>query len=270
MRVHDFEVKTFYVSSATRDKTRYPNSSSFTFELPYTIKNVVGFGLRNYKFRKETLVNDTNRSIMFNIDSGNVTGTVNVPKGDYTISALLDAINTEFAPYGMVFSLVDGVVAVQIDNIGVSNVALYPSYMMRMLGFSTGVFIRRPGSPAAQPPSDANFVTVLGTLAAADTLYEIGTVSDMVLRINNIETIMSNDSVTNRSSMIIYTDNDTNYCINRNADEYLPLLQMQHRLQTLRIELRNTRGELYDTQNYDTSFIFQFYCIPETKDTRLI
>lgn len=273
MHRKNLEVKSFFVSTFARDRTRYPNSSSFAFELPYTIKNVVGFGVRNYKFRKEMFVNSKNNTITYAIDGGS-SATVTLAKGDYaTIGDFLTELNTKMASTGIQFVLGnDGHVTVQyislVPNPGNAvqqYIILYACAALEAIGFSQGVVLNRPGSTFTPSGGDFDTFTSSGTAALP---YIIQPSSDMVLRITDIETIISNDANTNRASMILYSDQDV-YTMNPNMDAFVPLLQTQHRLQTLRIQLLNMKGELYDTENYDASFILQFYCVPEEKDPRI-
>ena len=145
-------------------------------------------------------------------------------------------------------------------------IAIYACSALKALGFLQGVILKRPGATMTPVSGDFDTFTSSGT---ASLPFIIQPSSDMVLRITDIETIISNDASTNRASMILYSDQDA-YTMNPNIDAFVPLLQTQHRLQTLRIQLQNTRGELYDTDNYDASFILQFYCVPEDKDPRII
>lgn len=273
MHRKNLEVKSFFISTSTRDRTRYPNSSSFAFDLPYTIKNVVGFGVRNYKFRKEMFVNSKNNAITYAIDGGSSV-TVTLAKGDYaSIGDFLTELNTKMASTGIQFVLGgDGHVRVQYislvpspSNAVQQYIILYACAALEAIGFSQGVVLNRPGSTFTPASSDFDTFTSSGTAVFP---YIIQPSSDMVLRITDIETIISNDANTNRASMILYSDQDA-YTMNPNLEPFVPLLQTQHRLQTLRIQLLNMKGEFYDTENHDVSFILQFYCVPEEKDPRI-
>lgn len=268
------DVKSFFISTSARDTQKFPNPAMFTFELPYTIKNVVGFGVRNYKFHKETFINNKNNTITYVIDGG-APVTINLTKGDYnTITDFLTHVNTQIAATGIQFVLDNnGLVRVQYISL-VPNpanavqqyIALFPCQALQSLGFTRGIILERPG--ATLTPITGDFDTATSS-ATATSPYMIYPCSDMVLRITDIETIFSNNMNTNRASMILYSD-QSGYTVTPNIDAFVPLLQIQHRLQTLRIQLQNTKGELYDITNYDASFILQFYCVPEDKDARLM
>jgi hypothetical protein len=273
MHHKNLEVKSFFVSTSARDTAKYPNASSFAFDLPYTIKNVVGFGVRNYKFRKETFINSKNYTITYVIDGG-ASASVSLSKGDYsTIGDFLTELNTKIASTGIQFVVAaNGYITVQyislVPNPGNAvqqYIAIYACTAMDALGFPRGIVLKRPGSILTPIAGDFETFTSNGT---ASLPYIIQPSADMVLRITDIETIMSNNTNTNRASMILYSD-QASYTMNPNIDAFVPLLQTQHRLQTLRIQLQNMKGELYDTDNYDASFILQFYCVPEEKDPRI-
>lgn len=267
MHYKDLEVKSFFVSTSARDVSKYPSPAMFAFDLPYTIKNVVGFGVRNYKFCKETVINNKNNSITYVIDGGAAT-TVSLTKGDYnTVDAFITEVNTRMASTGISFALGgNGLVTIQYVSLVPSPANAVQQYIaisactaLEALGFPQGVILKRPGSTLT--PITGNYETFTSS-GSATRPYIVQPSSDLVLRITDIETIISTDANTNRASMILYSDQDA-YTMNPNIDAFVPLLQTQHRLQTLRIRLQNMKGELYDITNHDASFILQFYCVPE-------
>lgn len=85
---------------------------------------------------------------------------------------------------------------------------------------------------------------------------------DMIIRIHDLETIHSTDAITNRASAILF-NTQLNHVAKQCLDHYMPLIQTQRRLQSLRIKLLTTTGELYDTDNKEVAFLLEVYCCNE-------
>lgn len=254
-------VRTFLVSSDQRDKTKYPHPSEFSYELPITISNVVGMSVRDFQFKRETLVNENNRYLSIYADDGAVDGTVTLTSGDFdfNLTTLLAEVNDKIRPYDIQFSLdenVNRIVLTFSGNFVDSYITIQPNSILRALGFSSGICLYR----TTPPVNLASNITAFQTSAVADKAYDIWISSNLVMRITDVECIMSNDSTTNRSSAILFTDISNTYTVMQNADYYYPLLQIQHRLKTLRFKLLNMEGDLYDTVNHGAVFLLDFYC----------
>lgn len=251
-------IRSIYVSTEARDKLKYPHPSQFTYELPVPLKNVFGVRVRHYKYPKETLVNENNRRIK--VVTPSINGTIVLRKGDYDITPLLTEINSKLQLYGVEFSIDDDVgrVVLTFTDDFVDYVTLEKSTILKALGYDNNICLCRPG---VSPPGSYGG-TVYETSAVAESRFDVSAISDMVLRITDLETIMSNDSITNRATMILYSNMDTNFvmlpCDSQTA---LMLLQKQHRLQSLRITLLNTLGELYDIVGSEATFLIEIYCL---------
>lgn len=255
-------VRTFYVSTALRDKARFPHPSRFDYNLPATLNNVVGVCIRNYKFPKELLVNENNKFLYFVINGGELEGVVQVSKGDYDIEGILTELNAKFEIYGVELTFEsqgDRVVITFADEFITQYIVFKSSSLLVSLGFDGDICLCREGVP---PPNiSSSTTTVFTTTAVAHRLYDVTTISDLVVRIDNVETIMSNDTITHRATMVLFSSEDPYYTLNQCAAQCIPLLQMQSRLQNLKLTLLNTKGELYDTITNDASFLIDFYCV---------
>lgn len=257
-------MRTFFVATGKRDKTKYPHSSDFAYELPIDLKNVIGVAIRDFKFANEPLINENNRymSVLFN---STLQSTVTLTSGSYNndINAVIDELNTEYGPaYHILFSLQNDRVVISINGSPsqISNIVLYPSPILRILGFpnGTGVCLYRDGTnpPAGLPTT----VIPYNTSATAPNQYDVYNMTEMVVRITDVETIFSNDPVTDRCTAVLFNNGPVGYTVKQCADHYIPLLQVQSRLQTLRIKLLNMEGDLYDTIDNEAAFLIEFYC----------
>lgn len=266
--------RTFYISTEKRDKGLHPHPSKFVYPLPLPLKNVVGVAIDHFKFPKEQLVNENNKRMEITIDAGvvaseqtnEVNGVVLISKGDYGLIPLLTEMNRKLQLYGIGFSLnqnQERVVLTFTDDFVQYYIAIAPNTLLKALGYESGICLCRPGF--TNPPSPAFPCRIYDTAAVAEKEYDVSTISDMVMRITDVETILSNDSITNRATMILYSSMDPTFATNggHGNKTILPLLQTQHRLQSLRIELLNTLGQLYDTIGSEATFVVQFYCLPE-------
>ncbi len=218
--------------------------------------------IRDYKFVNETLINENNKSMIIDIDDGAVNGNITLSVGNYDndISTLLTAINTKIAPYDIQFTLDQNVNRVTLAFTGsfvTDNVMILPSAVLRILGFENGVCLYRNTEPSL--PSG---VKGYQTTATAEYKYDTWNLSELILRITDVETVLSNDAVTNRCTAVLFNTGSSNFSSKQCLDHYIPLLQQQHRLQYLRIKLLNMDGDLYDTINHDACFLIEFYCKP--------
>lgn len=259
---NDLVMRTILVATSKRDKTKYPHPSDFTYELPITLNNVVGMAIRDYKFVNEALINENNKSLTINIDNGAVDGDITLDTGNYdnNISTLLSAINSKIAAYDIQFTLDQNVNRVTLAFTGsfvTSDVILSPSPILRILGYDGGVAMYRTTAPSL-PSGVKSYLTT----ATAENKYDTWNLSELVLRITDVETILSNDAVTNRCTAVLFNTGSANFSTKQCLDHYIPLLQQQHRIQALRIKLLNMDGDLYDTINHDACFLIEFYCRP--------
>jgi hypothetical protein len=255
-------VKTFYISSGLRDKRKYPNGSDFTYELPATLNHVVGISIRDYKFSPESLINNANNTFQIFIDNGstNVIKTLAVGNYNNSISDLIIAINVLLSTYQIAFSLNTSTNLVELTFTGpfvTDYVYLPASPILRFLGFPDGIVLYRSAVPTPSPPSP-----LFQTMAVASQAYDVYIMSDMVVRITDLETIQSTDAITNRSTAVLF-NSQPNYVVKQCLDHYIPLLQIQSRLQALKIKLLNIEGDYYDTVNNDAAFILEVYCCNE-------
>lgn len=256
-------VRTFVVATERRDKTLYPHPSDFTYQLPVTLTNVVGVAIRDFKFANETLINQNNKTISIYGDGGSIDGTIVLTTGDYNndITTLLSHINTLLSPYKVQFSINNTTQKVQLtfSNSGGPDY-LYIEYcpLLRILGYENGIIIYRTTAPSLSLTN----ATLYQTTAEATKAYDIyNNKSEMVVRITDVEALLSNDSVTNRCTAILFNTTDVERkTIHQCQDKFIPLLQTQHRLQALRIKLLNMDGDLFDTINHEAIIVVEFYC----------
>lgn len=258
-------VRTFVVATERRDKNLYPHPSDFTYQLPVTLTNVVGVGIRDFKFGNESLINQNNKSIRIYGDGDLIDGTLQLTPGDYNndINALLSHVNTLFAPYGVQFSINNATQKVQFTFTGaqVTNyIVVEYGPLLRILGYTSGILLYRTTPPNL---SGTGFQAYLTTADATNAYDTYNNKSEMVVRITDVEALLSNDPVTNRCAAILFNSTDgNNKTIKQCQDQYTPLLQAQARLQALRIKLLNMDGDLYDTINNEAVLIIEFYCNP--------
>jgi hypothetical protein len=256
-------VKTFYISSKLRDTSKYPSGSDFTYSLPVTLTNVVGIAIRDYKFSPETLINNNNRQLRVYIDDGSTDVTVQLATGNYnnTVSDVLTALNTLLLPYQVAFTLnvVTNRVEFAFTNTFVTDyIYLAPCGLLKILGFPSGILLYRTTIPVNYPSGVSLFLTT----AVAPNVYDVHMLSDMVVRIADLETISSPDAVTNRATAVLF-NSQPNYVTKQCLDHYIPLMQTQSRVQSLRIKLMNVEGDPYDTVYNDAAFLLEVFCCNE-------
>lgn len=263
---HQHVVRTFVVATERRDKNLYPNGSDFTYQLPSTLTNVVGVGIRDYKFGNETLVNQSNKTLRIYGDAGAVDGNLVLTVGNYSndINLLLNHMNTLLDPYKVQFSINNTTSKVQLTFTNLSGIADFFAIeynpILRILGFDTGIAIYRSTSPSGIPFQVSASLTTSNAVNAYDVFNNP---SELVVRITDVETLLSNDSVTNRCTAILFNDtSSSSKTVHQCQDRFTPLLQVQARLQALRIKLLNMDGDLYDTVNNEVILVIEFYCMP--------
>lgn len=258
-------VRTVVVATERRDKQLYPHPSDFTYQLPVTLTNVVGVAVRDFKFGNEMLVNQNNKTITIYGDAGAIDGVLELTPGEYNndINALISHVNSVFAPYNVQFSINTTTQKVQFTFTGAAvSDYIYVQYspILRILGFTTGILIYRTTPPTLSLTNVAMTQTTANASMAFDAYNNK---SEMVVRITDVEALLSNDSVTNRCTAILFNTTDLNgTTIRQCQDRFTPLLQTQARLQALRIKLLNMDGDLFDTINNETILVLEFYCLP--------
>ena len=244
-------MRTLLVATSKRDTTRYPHPSDFTYDLPIPLHNVVGVAVRDYKFGNELLINENNKTITVILNG--VTSTVTMSVGTYNnnITDLLTALNTAFQGKNVTFSIDNATNKVKITYTDVTGyIIIKPSTVLRIIGFpdgkTTSVCVYKPGAtiPATVEPLVSSVTSIV-----APQPYDVYNLSEMVVRIMDVETIMSNDAVTNRSTAVLFsTASSYAYTVKQCLDHYIPLLQQQSRL--------------YDTINNEAVFLLECYCLP--------
>lgn len=253
-----YDNRIFMVSTQHRNTSKYPNPSSFTYELPIVLNNVGGISVRDYHFSREKLVNANNKTLSYIVDG--TAGSVSIIVGNYaTMQALLDELNARLTTLQVTFSIdtVTGKVKLAFSGVYVSNyIILQPSSLLTALGYVNGICLYRTSAPSGVT------VTTYQTTALAENAYDIWRPSHLILQIKDVESILSENAATSRASAILFDADNTNYVGKQTVNAYMPLLQVVSRLKTLQINLLNMDGELYDLQNTDASFIIEFFCLP--------
>ena len=256
-------MRTFLVATSKRDTKKYPHPSSFTYELPVTLRNIVGIAIRDFKFGAETLINENNKTLL--ISNAGADAELLLDVGDYNnnISELINKLNVVFSLYNIVFSI-DGITkTVRIVYTGETYVIIHPSSVLRILGFPNGknMGICMYANTGVLPNNLSESVIMGSTTLIAPNKYDVYTLAEMVVRITDVETILSNDAVTNRCTAVLFNSNTNTSWAKQCLDHYIPLLQQQSRLQSLRIQLLNMEGDLYDTINNEALMLLEFYCV---------
>ena len=260
----DQVVRAFLVSSDYRDKIAFPNPSQFDYELPITLNDVEGISIRDYKFRKETIINNNNKVLQIYGDNGTINRTFILTNGDYSndINQLITYLNSILNPEGLTISL-DSTQNYVIISLYQTNVSSYiiirPNPLLGSLRFPTnGICIYKTSPPAGEN----NLLTYYNTTATTQIPYDVWNTNNMVIRIKDVEAISAPNSVADRAAAVLFSCGDSNTTIKQCLDHYIPLLQPQSRLQKLRIQLLNMNGALYDTLHSEVVFLIRFYCRP--------
>lgn len=255
-------VRNFFVSTSHREVSRYPSASDFTVEIPIMVKNVHAVSVRNFKYTPEKLINNNNSTFTFIANTGSVSGELRMEKGDYNndIDDFIFALNSILAPYDVQFSIDPTTQKVQFTFAGsyVTDFFAIPACkILTILGFPSGICLYRTGSAPASLPSNT---TGYDTVALATSMPRVYNNTDLILRITDVEAIMSSHIASNRATAIIMSSRVPNSIVESTPYNPLPLLQIQHRIQQLRIKIVNSDGDLYDLGDEDASFLIEFHC----------
>jgi hypothetical protein len=262
---HDHMVRAFLVSSDYRDKKYFPNPSEFDYELPITLTDIEGISIRDYKFRKETIINNNNNQLQVYGDNGTINYTFVLNTGDYSndITQLITYLNNTINQSGniLTFGLDATRNYITVTLIGTALVSSYviirASPILACLGLSKdGICLYRTTKPAGQDPRLTYYL--IGTTSTIP--YDVWNTSNMVIRIKDVEAISAPNSVADRATAVLFSCGDTSTTIKQCLDHYIPLLQPQSRLQKLRIKLLNMNGDLYDTLHSEVVFLIRFHC----------
>lgn len=257
-------VRNVYVSTSQRDKTAYPSPSDFAIMLPVTLKQVSGVLVKNYKFTPEPLVNANTSAVAYYGLTGttNLSGTVYIAKGDYAqdVNQLLAAINAQLNSFDVQFTVSpSGLIGLAFAGSYINRFFAIPYCgMLRALGFTSGIYLYRTGyapSTAALP----NNMTSYANVATSAAVFRMVNNTDLILRINDVETIIANDGPSNRATAILMGSRSPACIIENTQCNVFPLLQIQYRIQQLRIQILNTYGEPYDLSTDDASFMIEFH-----------
>lgn len=263
MRITDlanYDVRTVYISSELRNKAAFPNGASFQFDLPITLNDLTGIALRDYNFAPEPLINYNNRTLSYTYTGagGTASGSFTLPVGTPSgASNLLVLFNTAMSNSGIGASFSQdsntGLATLSLSG-GSTSVSFADSPLFLAMGYPI-----RTLSLLSSGSSNLAAGVYVGTATGTSMPY-VNRPANMVLRIGDIETIVSNDPVTNRASAILFDTTGSVSVGKQCLDHYIPLLQAQSRIQTLRIQLLDMNGDLYDTQNNEVSMLVEFYC----------
>ena len=254
-------IRTIFLSVSHRDTQSYPSSSDFVVDLPTTINHVHGVAVRNFKYTPEPLINANNNVFTFVID-GSTTGTLRLSKGDYTqsIPELLAEINNLLNAYDVHFMVNPDTQKVDFTFAGsyvTSYFAIPSCKLLKLLGFSDGICLHRTGATFSTPSGTVRYETS----AAATSAFKIVNDTDMIIRITDIEAMLSVSSVCNRATAILLSSRSPQSVVEQVQHMYSPLLQTQQRVQRLRVKILNSDGDLYDLNDEDASFTIDFYCV---------
>ena len=253
-------IRTVFLSVGHRDVQAYPSSSDFAIDLPATINKVHGVAVRNFKYTPEPLINSNNNVFTFDVD-GSTTGTLRLSKGDYgqSIADLLAEINNLLNAYDVHFMVNPDTQKVDFTFSGsyvTSYFAIPSCKLLKLLGFSSGICLYKTGASFSAPAGTVQYENA----AAASAAFKIINDTDMILRIVDIEAMLSVDSVCNRATAILLSSRSPESVVEQVQYMYSPLLQVQHRVQRLRVKILNSSGDLYDLNGEDASFAIDFYC----------
>jgi len=256
-------MRTFLIATGKRDKKLYPNSSSFTYDLPLVLHNVVGIAVRDFKFANESLINENNKTL--SMVAGSVSSSVVLTTGTFNnnINDVITELNSKLtSTYKLTFSIDPSTGRVKVVYTGTSYVIIKTSPILRILGFDDGVSLCLYVAGQAPSPVPGGTAIYLANVVAPNA-HDCYNLSEMVIRIKDVETIFSNDAVTDRCTAVLFNSNSSVYTIKQCTDHFIPLLQPQSRLQSLKIQLLNMEGDLYDTVNNEAVFLLEFYCLPK-------
>lgn len=256
--------RTVFVSTQQRDTARFPSAARFDIDLPTTIKYVYGVRVRNYRYTPERLINLNNRAFTLSANAGATNATLTLDTGDYSndINTLLAAVNALLTPYNLTFTVSETTQRVTLAFSGAfvtSYVNLPYCRLLALLGYTTGITLYRTGSAPSPIPSG---YTGYDTTALAPQAYTEINDSDLVLRLTDLEAIVSSDAVTNRATAILMSSRDAKTVV-EGCNDYYMLSQVQSRIQKLRVHMTNSAGDDYDLGSAPAVFMLEFYCYRE-------
>ena len=263
-------IRNVYLSTRLRDQTKFPSASDFIVDLPITLKQVHAIRIRNFKYTPEPVINSNNNTFDYSFSSttGNGSGTITIPKGDYDqdISQILGVVNGYLNQYDVQFTLNPTTQFAQLvfaQPSGTNTFQMPYCGLLKLLGYANGIYLYRSGSPPSQASLPIPMIAYRSTSAATNA-YSAVNDTDLILRIYDLEAIFSTDSVCHRATAVLMSNRS-----NKGYAYYLqewpyPLLQIQHRIQTLRVSILNSDGDPYDLNDGDASFMIEFHCYPES------
>lgn len=256
--------RTVFVSTRQRDATRFPSAARFDIDLPTTIKYVYGVRVRNYRYTPEPLINLNNRAFGISANAGATTATLTLDTGDYgnDINTLVTAVNALLNTYNVQFTVSETTQRVTLGFTGAfvtSYINIAYCRLLQILGYTTGITLYRTGQAPSPIPSG---FTGYNTTAPAPAAYTEINDSDLVLRLTDLEAIVSSDAVTDRATAILMSSRDAKTVV-EGCNDYYTLSQVQSRIQKLRVSMLNANGDLYDLGSAPAVFMIEFYCYRE-------
>lgn len=256
-------IKNIFVSTKHRDRTKYPSAADFVVDIP-VVKQVTAVSVKNFKYTPEKLVNNNNNQVAFQLSRSGVTitGVVYIPLGDYngSITDLIAAINDQLDAYDVQFAVDAVSQRIQFTFAGpyvTEYFSIANCRLLNLLGYASGICLYRTGQAPSPLPSNTDGYD---TIAIATSKYKTHNDTDLILRIADLEAILSSNSVCDRATAIIMSSRDQYSVVENTQYHILPLLQIQHRLQQLRVQIYNSDGDFYDLDDEDASFMLEFHC----------
>ena len=238
----------------------YPLDTKFQLDLPITITDVKGVGIRHFKYIPEYVVNSRNRT--FSVSKSGVVTSITLDKGDYRnasgdpdVQTLLTALNAKLTSSGVQFVLSSGLVNLQfIGGSSFDYLAIPNCNLLNILGFTNGIALYTSVQPSVA--NTTNFQSVAIAQQAANVTQD----SSLVMKIRDIEAISSCDSVCNRATAILLSSRTKDAIVEQSQNYIQPLLQVQARIQSLRVEFTNVDGEPYDFGGESACFTLELEC----------
>lgn len=252
-----------YFSTSQRSLTDYPKDTQFTLELPNTITEVHGIGIRHFMYCPEYLINANTQtmSIQYTSPAGTATATITIPTGDYgyDINSLLCTINKKISAYFVEFTIdpATNLVSLVFTGSYVTNYfAIQQSKLLAILGFTNGIALYRTTPSGAGVSKTTPYVSV----APATNFPNMNHDSSLVMKITDLEVISSIDGVTNRATAVLLSSRNKDMVVEQSHNHMHPLLQVQSRVQRLRVQFMNLDGEPYDFGGQNACFTLEFHC----------
>lgn len=253
-----------FLSTAHRDTSIFPSASTFTVFLPATLNNIFGVRVRTYKYTPEPLINANSKSIPYLSSSG--AGTLTLATGDHnqSLPSLISAVNTLLSSHNVRF-VINSAGFASLEFIGTSSnfFVIYKCRLLQLLGFTNGIWLYRTGHAPGSTSVPVN-ATTYETQAIGTVLPTAVNNTDLILQITNLEAILSSDGVCNRATAILVSSRTPAAVSQTCEDGVNYLLQVQHRLQQLRVSILDSNGDPYDFGTDNASFMLEFYCYNET------